>query len=379
MIVFTDGANFDDTIALITLLKTGTPINLIVITANGWSESAPAYTIFSYITRWFNRDIPIIVGSLHAWKDKKKNREKGEFIQGKMFGRAVPAQFLFELGIAYSYISWLPTTILEDKFHHADFMDKIMEHIDKLDYFDVLSLGALTDVAGMVCELDKNNELCKIRKVFHVGGGVNIQGTVFTIDRSEHASYNVYLDPDAAQYCLSKIGEKMHWITPQASGSVQFSLKELEKVVNDSTTPEGIWAYIYVRERLLGSVDIPVGQVPDQLIVWDVIAAIITLNPHFIKTTKKQKVSIVTSSNVCIKEDCDYTYVTYKYDNELGEMHCDRCGHLTNVITELNVREIREKFYEILGSQEHTATCNLQKPKSCYKGEEITSIPPFEQ
>src|SRR5690606_18959357 len=116
-----------------------------------------------------------------------------------MFKRTIPQENLFDTSFLYSYVNWLPPTIIEQKAYEFDYMEKIMNIINGLDEFNILSLGALTDIAKVVENLKLNNQLDKINKIYHLGGNLDVPGSVTSIDRSLCASYNNYLDPDAVR------------------------------------------------------------------------------------------------------------------------------------------------------------------------------------
>lgn len=382
MILFCDGANYDDVGALLFLLKLGIEIDFIVITPNGWSNAAPSLQIFTYITRWFGKDIPIIIGSFYALKDYDENKEiPDSFPQGKMFGRTIPDPFLFELGTSYSYISWLPPAELGDIIDYPNYMKRIMKLTENLDNIIILSTGALTDLALFTRELEKKGELRKIKHIYHIGGGVDIQGIILGVDRSHHSSYNNYLDPDAAQECLRRVGKCMYWISPTASASVQFSLREMEAVINENPTPDNIWFYLTARYRLLLSLDVPGSQLPDRLVIWDVIGVIIMNDLSLITDMRRQVLNTYTASSVTVhRNKCrrPSTCVTYAYDNQLAEMYIDNLnGYPTNVIYGINVEETTKMFYDILRSNEHVPICPLKRPLGCYEYEEVTEIPPL--
>lgn len=376
MLLFTDGSNYDDIFSLILLLKSGIKIDAIIITANGWSHSSASLVVITYIVKWFGRDIPIIVGSLYALKDYEQNYEVKGYTQGKMFGRTIPEKNLFDVSMLYSYISWLPPYKIEQKVYKDDYMDQLMKIVDNMSEIDILSLGALTDVALLIRRLERDDRLYKIKRVLHLGGGIIGKGggSVHTIDRSCRAAYNNYLDPDAAAECLKKLGKRMHWLTTDASASVQFTLKELKTIVETSTTPENIFLYLLSKVRITEGTDVPLDQLEDNLVIWDAITVIIFLYPEYGKHVHERLCSNKRSS-VHVYEDCRETEVVYRYDNRLAEMHYNDCGYCTTVIYEINEVETRKKFYELFGSQKITAICNLRKPMGCYETEEVTQIP----
>lgn len=375
MLLFADLPNFDDVFSLIILLKSGIKIDAIIITGNGWNEASPGLTITTYITKWFGRDIPIIAGSLYSLKDYKENYEEKGYPQGLMFGRTIPRENLFDTSFAYSYISWLPPVEIEQKVYNKDFMNDLMKIVDGMESIEILSLGALTDVALLINELEKKDELDKIETIFHLGGNLNKWGGIFSVDRSHYAAYNNYLDPDASKRVLKKLGKKVYWITAEASESIQFAYTELRDLIANNPTPESLWIYNLIRARVTEGTDVPENQIPDSLLIWDIIAVVLFLNRDLMTGIKKKCMQSVTDSSVCVKESKCLTSIKYCYNNELAEMYEDKeCGYKTNMVYGINIKRVKEIFYKLLVQEENGALCNLMKPLGCYKFQEVTSI-----
>lgn len=375
LVLATDGQNFDDIWSLIFLLKSEIDIALIIITGNGWADPGISLSTFISIIRWFGRDIPVIAGSLYALKDYEENYEIDYRTQGHMFKRTIPQENLFDTSFLYSYVNWLPPTIIEQKAYEFDYMEKIMNIINGLDEFNILSLGALTDIAKVVENLKLNNQLDKINKIYHLGGNLDVPGSVTSIDRSLCASYNNYLDPDAVRIILENVGEKTYWISASASGSIQFSYHDVRRIVEEFPTPEGLWLYLITRARATQGTDIPENQIPDSLFIWDIIAVIILIYPELITEITDTFITSNSKSSVCVERDCCYTNVIYQYHNDLANFRVSEDeGFTTHIIQSVDIEKVVEAFYLILAKQTSSAICDLQEPLGCYQGRIIRTI-----
>lgn len=375
-ILTTDGGNHDDLHSLITSLKIPYrfDLELVIITANGWGEAGPGFSMFEQTMSWFGRKIPVLCGSLYALRDYKENYEIKGYPQGKMYGRTIPEKNLFDISIMYSYAQYLPPIQLSQKVYNDNYIDLIMEKIYSIEgKFDVLSLGALTDVFIIAKKLDEESKLDKMNYIYHLGGGFRIRDTVFTVKRSRKASYNIYLDPDAASELLKRMSKRIYWITANASESVQFKLSDLKKAVLESPTPEGMFMYLIAKARLQQGTDVPPNQLEDSLLIWDVVLILIYAYPELIKTIKEYPITINSKSKVKVIRKCDTTNVVYEYNNKLAEMEINKeKGKKTNLIVDVHVEELINKFYEIVKQKEYGALCNLKKPLGCYKFEDVT-------
>lgn len=381
MLIFLDGANYDDILALIFFLKSGIKIDTIVITANGWGHAGPSYSIITNIVAWFGRNIPVIVGSLYSLFDYKCNWEVKGFIQGKTFGRSIPEQFLAEIDILYSLSKYIPQYDNGVFKYDENFMEKIKDIVDGLNEVYIFSMGGMTDVAKTLKYMKNTNQIYKLRSLYQLGGyhPDEEDNSLEVIDRSFNAEFNVYLDPHAAQISSDIAGKKMHWILASTVQEVQMNIKDLYDVAIRSKSYSSEFVYLLSQMRLEGTNN-PDEQEEGLLIMWDAIAAIVYIYKDLIKEENMIKVKINNDVDMCISKDyhcCDSnTIYKYNFGYNLGEIENDCHGQCNNFITSIDIEKTRLMFLNLLGSHKNDALCQLMRPIGCYEYENIELIPP---
>ena len=377
MILFTD-CYFDDVWSLIYLLKVGKKIDCIVITGNGWNNIGEAFVLITYIVKWFGKNIPVMPGSTHALRDYKNGKNSCDRVYHPLYKGTVPLDALFNISYMYSFVTWLPPVELEQSLYSENFTENIMDIVHTLDSFDILILGSATDPAIMLY-LMTDEEIKKINRVFCLGSNVDIKNNVFSIRRSEKSTFNVYSDPDASKFLLSILKEKVYWIIGDVAESVQFNIDEIGALVEKNPTPECLW--LYIASQIGGNFEksAPVGQLPNHLIMWDIIVTILFLFPEYISKQTIECVDIdVNSFMYCQKSDHD-TKIVKVYSNDLADINTsDYYGTPTHIVHAMDTQKVLDKFYEILQSQENTALVDLMMPLGNYQYEKITTPKDYE-
>ena len=345
MLLFTDGSNHDDVLALICILQSGIPVEAIIITANGWGHMGSSYVIYNNIVRSFGRhEIVIIMGALYAHRDYLENFE-GDISEptGRMFGRTIREQALVEVDIMAGMLPELRQYPLPDPRYDDNYMDKIIDIVRNMDNILILSLGSMTDIMRTVMWMKDNDRLDTIDKIWQMGGGYLGIGTLNGYTRSQGANYNMYLDPDAAQYCLETIPEKIIWVEGSATSAPTYGPGDVQPV-NHATRLTHQYLN-YLNQNTYGG--IPTDQ-QGRFMAWDLNTFLIMMNPEAIVSQITDRVVFNTDSEVIIDRTDDDTSVTYRYSNELATLSPSPTGSKSTFIVQSNPDIIMDTYRRIM-------------------------------
>lgn len=363
MIIYTDGSNHDDTLAILAALHSNVPIDAIVITANGWGHMGPSLQIFNNLTHALGRsDIPIIMGALHAHRDYLENHEDGISPTGLMFGRAVPSKALVELDILQGLAPELTQYPISDPIYNENYMEEIIEVLKRTKNITILSLGGMTDVKYTIEWLIENDRRDDIKAVWQMSAGYyTYEGgeSMPLIDRSHESNFNIYLDPDAAADCLRLIPDKMIWVEGGATARPYFTPQILEPIT--SRTPLAAKISHSLMSKILQNptTGIPIDPVTRGMSVWDLTTFMIMIYPELIEEEVMVPVSINSDSSVSVNRDSTHTTVCYKYNNELATMTLDEeNGYRTRIITKSYSDRVLELYRQLMLSPQGTRPLN---------------------
>lgn len=359
MLIYTDGSNHDDTLAIIAALHSNIPIEAIIITANGWGHMGPSLMTFNNLTHALGRpDIPIIMGALYAQKDYEENHE-GSTPTGKMFGRAIPDKALIEIDILHGMAPELRQYPIKNPVYNDNYMEEIIDVLMKTPKITILSLGAMTDVKLSVEWLIENGRRGDIEAVWQMSAGYqrydDNTGTMQLIDRSHQSDFNIYLDPDAAADCLRMIPEKMIWVEGGATSRPFFTPQILDPITPSTPLAARISREMIHRIQLNTAGGVPVDENTGGISVWDLVTLIIMFYPDTIAQEFVVPVTINTDSSVNVDRTDTHTTVSYRYNNELAVMkHDEENGYRTRIITQSYPNIISERYRELMLSPQGT-------------------------
>lgn len=396
VLIFSDGTNFDDTIALILLLKSPhIDIKGVWVNGNDWANGGPAVNIFYNIIDWLGRkDIPVVVSSFYADKDRTQNIPPGGFVpQGQMFRRTIPIN---DGGLIFTDTLWGLATFLPSSQRHyvakdtktPDTQDEAVARRVFLSLIrqskfpiSIISLGSLTGVWEILSAAHQEGLLGKIKGLFQMGGVYQHPGNIFSIPWSSRSEFNIYLDPDAANNTIQLLSANnipVVFHALNATDSVPIRRQFLERLREEAETPEAQFVSQLLSEvaRTWFAPFNSDGILPGAFL-WDPSAAIAFLCRKVITSSVNATITINTDSQVTFQLDSDpngSAVVTYRFSNRLAEFIDDPNGAHVTILTGLNQAKVENLIIKLLNKKKNSAICPLRLPTCCYRSVSVKNF-----
>jgi inosine-uridine nucleoside N-ribohydrolase len=315
IIFFTDGSNFDDSVCLNILMKSPNAKLLAIYTqGNAWAN--PGATFYNWYNNMFmygRTDIPIFAGSYYALHDETTPIGTNSPPPIQQYRAAIPAgpggwmypdtQFGQRPYLPQSTRVYDPEVDADNDAASINALVALINALPAGQKVTFLSTGSFTPIAKMFQSAYNvpASFWNRVESVYFMGGAVNTSGNLFQGPNNAAAEFNIYCDPEAAQYAftnLSALNIPITMIGLDATNNVPFQQILFTTLYNTPATPEAQLVGRMIHTLRATWYD-PAGFFTEAYL-WDPTSAITMLYPNVITTggVKLQKIKVIIDQGV---------------------------------------------------------------------------------
>ena len=334
IIIVTDGQEYDDfTAVCIMIWKYGKKIKAIVVTGNAFANQGVSMTtLYNLVVMMMGcPHIKIFQGSALSLFDYENDFQD-------TFRKSVSNEGLTIVDRLYGAINMIPCN-KTTKIHY-----NIEEYAASIDNLVIMCFVTLTDVI----------DIGRYAKVIYVQGG-RFNPEVILPPRSKVkanniASYNLYLDPHAASIALQRYGDKMFFVSSDASSKIKVdqslvdNLVEIQRKRCNAGCPSKILAVLI--KMYQGMLE---GR--DSSSLSDVMPVLVAMNPNIV-TEMTNNESIVINDQVDLITEFNEEQNTFRteliFSDRIGGMDLSPDGTLTHLVKDVNADKAYDMFYKIM-------------------------------